>query len=119
MGIWCSLATPCTSVFLPIDLAHPLPAPLTAGTGQADPTSAWWALKGLSDAVMQNPQVFTPIVQEVWMGLEAEMLDAWMHDRSHASARLSDWVERVLGHHHALLDKIQKHGAGPSHCRHD
>lgn len=118
MGIWCSLATPCTSVFLPIDLAKPLPDPLTTGTGQADPTSAWWALKQMSDAVMQDPRVFTPIVQKVWSALEAEMLEVWSHDRGSAAARISDWVTRMLTHQRALLEKIKMHCAG-TRCHHD
>ncbi len=119
MGIWCSLATPCTSVFLPVDLANPLPDPLTTGTGQPDPTSAWWALKELSDAVMRNPQFYTPIVQEVWSALEAEMVEAWLHDRSSAAARMADWMTRALTHQRALLEKIKAHGAGPTRCRHE
>ena len=119
MGIWCSFATPCTGVFLPIDPAGPLPDPLTTGAGQPDPASAWWALKALSDAVMQNPQVFTPMVQEVWSGLEAELLADWQQDRSGVAGRLGDGVKRMLAHRHALLERIKDRCAGPSRCRQD
>ena len=112
IGIWCSLSTPCTSVFLPIDLASTLPDPLTTGMGQPDPASAWWALKELSDAVMQNPQVFTPIVQEVWRGLETELLEDWKKDRHGVAVQLSDRVTRMLTQQHALLKKIKEHFTG-------
>ena len=119
MGIWCSLSTPCTSVFLPVDLATPLPDPLTTGVGHPDPASAWWVLKALSDAVMENPQVFTPIVQDVWGALETEMLEVWTRDRSGAAARLSGWVKRMLMQTQALLEKIKTQGAGPARWRPD
>ena len=119
MGIWCCFATPCTSVFLPIDLANPLPDPLTSGAGQPDPASAWWALKALSDAVMQNPQGFTPIVQDVWSGFETELLEDWTKDSSGVAGRLSDRVKRMLTHQHALLERIQEHCTGPSRYRQD
>lgn len=73
---WCALTTPCTSVFLPfaVPLAGPLPAPLTTGTGDPDPASAWWRMKALGDAVMRDPLGRTPIVQTEWQAWEREWL---------------------------------------------
>jgi secernin len=112
MGIWCSLATPCTSLFLPVDFTGPLPEPLTHGAGQPASASAWWALKALSDAVMRDPRALTPIVQEVWGSCEAELLEDWRRDRGRVAAPLPGRVERMLAQQRTLLEKLKKHGAG-------
>jgi secernin len=107
MGIWCCMSTPCTSLFLPIDLSRPLPAALTTGTGQPDPASAWWALKGLSDAAMRDPHTFTPMLQEIWGALEAEALDDYKKDRFGIAAQLPDRVARMLNQQRALMEKLK------------
>jgi len=103
MSIWCCMSTPCTSVFLPIDFVTPLPAALITGTDQPDPSSAWWAMKALSDAVMNDPQRLTPVVQEAWGMLESEMLAG---DAAEVGGQLSRRVQRVVRTGQALLDKI-------------
>src|SRR5262249_57127615 len=69
---WCSLTTPCTSLFLPIPVpvGAPLPAPLATGAGEPDPASAWWRMKALGDAVMADPAGRAPGVQAVWAARE-------------------------------------------------
>lgn len=83
---WCSMSTPCTSIFLPVQVGSELPARLTLGSNVEDPRSAWWALHRLSRLVELDPEKLTPLVQEVWGACEREFMEAALTD----PGRLSD-----------------------------
>ena len=87
-GLWCSQGTPCTSVFLPVALDAPLPAALTAGGGEPDPVSSWWAQKALGDAAMADPARLVPAVQRAWATWERQVEAEAARDRSGAGPRL-------------------------------
>ena len=91
-GTWCALAPPCTGAFLPIPFppTGPLPAPLTTGTGETDPASAWWRMKALGDAVMADPARWTPVVQAQWLACE----HAWRATPGDLAARVDDLLSR-------------------------
>jgi len=98
-AIWCSQATPCTSVFLPVAIDAPLPAPLTAGGGEPDPASSWWAMKALADVVMADPARLTPPVQAQWAAWER----ALAADASAPVSRLPAHVASMLQRQAELL----------------
>ena len=98
MGVWCSMANPCTSVFLPIAFGAPLPAVLTIGGETPDERSAWWAMKALGDAVAKAPERFTAHVQDVWTRWEAKMLAGEIDERR---------VDHLLERRAALLADIE------------
>lgn len=102
MTVWCSMATPCTSVFLPIAFGAPLPASLTSGAETPHEGSAWWAMKTLADAVAKDPERFTPGVQSAWTGWEAELVA----ERPTARERLAEHVARMLERRAALMAEI-------------
>jgi dipeptidase len=93
---WCAQTTPCTSVFLPVAVGAQLPDLLTHGSGEPDPRSAWWRLKALGDAVMEDPAERTPVVQAVWHAWERELLAAVAADRAAAGRGIGSRVERML-----------------------
>jgi len=109
---WCSLTTPCTSLFLPIavPLGEPLPAPLATGTGEADPASAWWRMKTLGDAVTIDPAGRTPIVQAVWAAHERQWLDRVASDRRAAGRDLDGRVREMLDRQQDLLRRLTSTG---------
>jgi secernin len=74
MTVWCSMASPCASVFLPITFGALLPEPLTIAGETPDDRSAWWAMKALTDAVIKDPERLTPLVQARWEPWEREMI---------------------------------------------
>lgn len=108
MGVWCSMATPCTSVFLPVALDAPLPEALTRGGPEPDPVSAWWAMKAIGDAVMAAPETLTPIVQECWTAWERELLADRGRDWAGVGRGLSDRVAVMLRRRRALLEKLAR-----------
>ena len=101
--VWCSLTTPCTSIFLPITLGASLPELLTAGCETPDPGSAWWAMKALGELAMEDPARWTPLVQEAWGALEAGMLAEWQADRGAVHLRLGDYVAEMLRRQRELI----------------
>ncbi len=109
---WCSLTTPCTSLFVPIavPLGEPLSAPLATGTGEPDPASAWWRMKALGDAVMTDPAGRTPIVQAVWAARERQWLDLVASDRRAAGRDLDGRVREMLDRQQDLLRRLTSTG---------
>lgn len=107
---WCSLTTPCTAAFLPIAPGAELPAWLSTGTGEPDPRSAWWTMRALLDAVMDDPARRTPIVQDAWGAWEREMMAEVARDRAAAGPRLAERVAELRRRHGELLDRLRKEG---------
>jgi dipeptidase len=106
---WCAMATPCTSLFLPIPFDTPLPAALTRGAGDPDPESAWWAMRRLGDAAAMDPERRTPIVQEAWLAWEAELLARAASDPT-STALLTARVTEMLKRQEALLASLEQAG---------
>jgi len=106
-GLWCSQGTPCTSVFLPITLDAPLPAALTAGGGEPDPVSSWWAQKALGDAAMADPGRLVPAVQRAWGTWERDLEADAARDRSGAGPTLEARVAAMLERGRALRAEIE------------
>src|SRR5262245_40223507 len=110
---WCSLTTPCTSLFLPIPVpvGAPLPAPLATGIGEPDPASAWWRMKALGDAVMADPAGRAPGVQAVWAAREEEWLGRVGQDRGAAGRDLEGRAREMLDRQEEVRRRLGS-GAG-------
>ena len=109
---WCTLTTPCTSLFLPlaVPLDGPLPTPLATGTGAPDPASAWWRMKALGDVVARDPATRTPVVQSAWRPWEAEWREAVAADRRAGAGGLAARVDAMLDRQQALARRLDERG---------
>jgi dipeptidase len=105
-ALWCSQGTPCTSVFLPVALDEALPAALTAGGGEPDPVSSWWAEKALGDAAMADPDRLVPAVQRAWAAWERQVEEA-ARDRADAGPRLEARVAAMLERGRAIMAELE------------
>lgn len=108
---WCSMATPCTSPFLPIRVGANLPPVLTDDSAESG--SLWWRLRAVQEFAQQNPAVLTPPIQARWIELERQTMaeltdaDAWSEDL------LADLLDRVS---HGI-DEVLAQRDVPAHHR--
>jgi secernin len=84
---WCSMATPCTSPFLPVKVGAKLPSPLTGSEPDGD--SLWWQLHEVQQLSETDPLALTPAIQTTWAAVEATLIAA-VCDRDGWSQRLLD-----------------------------
>jgi secernin len=66
---WCSLVTPCISVFLPFPIDSDIPAVLACGTATYSADSPWWRIKRLLDTAVNDWPAVWPAIRARW--------DAW------------------------------------------
>jgi secernin len=71
---WCSLYSPCLSLFLPIFLEGTLPAVLTQGDATPSNDSPWWLFYQVNQAVMRDPDHWAPLVRTYWQPFQEELL---------------------------------------------
>lgn len=68
---WCSLVTPCVSVFLPFCIDAAVPAALARGAATFSADSPWWRIKRLLDFAAADWGRWFPRIRALW--------DAWEH----------------------------------------
>ncbi|MGH2512698.1 MAG: hypothetical protein ACRDGQ_08430, partial [Candidatus Limnocylindrales bacterium] len=73
---WMSMATPCTSIFLPVTVGQRLPIELETGDQRPGPNSAWWAMRELQSVADGDPMLLAARVQATWGPIEQELLSA-------------------------------------------
>jgi dipeptidase len=71
---WCSLYSPCLSLFLPIFLQGELPPILTQGNATPSEHSPWWRFHEVNRLVMRDPACYAPRVRAYWQPLQHELL---------------------------------------------
>ena len=71
---WCSLYSPCLSLFLPIFIQGDLPPSLSIGSATITDDSPWWLFYRLNLAVLENQEERTPMVRARWARLQGQML---------------------------------------------
>jgi secernin len=103
---WCSMATPCTSVFLPIEVGAMLPDALRTGGVPEDEHSLWWAMRSLQEIVDHDPATLTPPVQEVWAPWEEGLLETTAADPASAARELASRVETVFARRAELVGRL-------------
>jgi dipeptidase len=73
---WCSLYSPCLSLFLPVFIEGDLPAALTRGDATPSEDSPWWLFHNLNRTVMRNPDQLAPQVRQRWQPFQDELFES-------------------------------------------
>jgi dipeptidase len=94
MIAWCSLVTPCTSVFLPFFVDASVPEALAEGAATFTPASPWWRLKRLLNRAAENWGESFPRIQAHWHAWQQALLREAARYRSATSDHKSIWVNR-------------------------
>jgi secernin len=103
---WCSMSTPCTSVFLPVPVGATLPPALTTGGSEEDETSLWWSMRRLAELVELDPLRNAPTVQQSWSAWETELLETTAAEPDSAAALLQSRVEQLLDRRAELVEQL-------------
>jgi dipeptidase len=103
---WCSMATPCTSAFLPVPVGSALPPALTVGGASNDDYSLWWAMRRLADAADADPAALTPLIQKVLVPWEQQLFIATEADPKRTARDLGSRVETLRGHADRLMQLV-------------
>jgi len=103
---WCSMATPCTGLFIPIPVGESLPTAWTIGGEDHDDRSLWWVMRALAEAVRTDYVFLTPLVQAEWFPWEAEMVMEAHRDPASTAAKLEERTARLLGRSVALIERV-------------
>lgn len=67
---WCSLYSPCLSLFLPIFIEADLPQVLTIGDATPSADSPWWLFHGLNRLVLNGPPDAAERVRNRWQPVQ-------------------------------------------------
>jgi dipeptidase len=111
---WCSMSTPCTGTFLPVEVGTPLPTAMTVGGEAQEDQSLWWAMRRLAELVELDPKALTPPVQDVFAPWEAELLTATSADPSSAARELAARMEELLDRRAVLAETLAETAAAGS-----
>ena len=105
---WFALATPCTSVYLPLSVVGRVPAPLLVGGAEPTDASAWWQFKQLQLLTEADYAKRQPCVREAFAPLEEEWLSeaARPCDAAQATARMEEACARALETVRKLHDRF-------------
>lgn len=95
---WASLATPCTSAFLPLFIDGSIPDALGRAAAEPSAESPWWQCKRIQDACAADFPALTPKVQALFHAWEAETDAAVDRVRAEAETR------RAAGDEDAVRD---------------
>jgi dipeptidase len=97
---WCSLVTPCISVFLPVFLDAEVPAALARGAASFSADSPWWRIKRLGEFAREDWEMWFPRIRSRWADWERALLrDAGEYRRAGSEEKsrwLSDNVAKLL-----------------------
>ncbi|MBV9437310.1 MAG: hypothetical protein JOZ44_14725, partial [Acidobacteria bacterium] len=109
--VWCSLVTPCMSIFLPMFVDASIPESLAQGNATFSATSPWWRIKRLLDHAAANWGERMPRLRAHWQdwqqsllrdaaqyrGAAADHKSRWMNDNVTRLLREIGTLERALG----------------------
>jgi hypothetical protein len=87
---WCSLYSPCLSLFLPIFIEGDLPQVLTVGDGTPNDASPWWLFHKLNQLVLNGGPEGTEIVRARWQPLQDGLFMSAHRLAQEAKALLDD-----------------------------
>jgi dipeptidase len=98
--VWCSLVTPCSSIFLPFFVDACVPDVLAQGAATFSSASPWWRLKRLVDRSAENWRESFPRLRAHWHDWQQTLLREAPQYRRATSDHKSMWVnqnvERLL-----------------------
>jgi secernin len=103
---WCSMATPCTSVFLPVPVGAALPPSMTTGGDEEDDASLWWSMRRLAELVDLDPVQHAPVVQQAWSEWEAEILLSTEQDPGGAADALQARIDQLRDKRAELVELL-------------
>jgi dipeptidase len=89
---WCSLVTPCTSIFLPVFVDASLPEALAQGSASFTPTSPWWRIKRLLTRATESWSDSFPRLRDHWQEWQQTLLRDAGQYRSATSDHKSMWM---------------------------
>jgi dipeptidase len=91
---WCSLVTPCISVFLPFFVDADVPEALAQGAAAFTPASPWWRLKRLLDRAAGDWGASYPRLRAHWQEWQQELLREAADHRKERRDHRGMWVNR-------------------------
>ncbi len=91
---WCSLVTPCVSVFLPFFVDAAVPEALRQGAATFTPASPWWRLKRLLDHAAKSWGKSYPRLRAHWQEWQEALLREAADHRKDSCDHKSMWVNR-------------------------
>jgi dipeptidase len=91
---WCSLVTPCISVFLPFFVEAAVPEALVQGAATFTPASPWWRINRLLDRAAENWAGSYPRLRAHWRGWQQALLREAEGHRKDSCDHKSIWVNR-------------------------
>lgn len=86
---WCSLYSPCLSLFLPIFIEGELPTVLTLGDAAPSDGSPWWLFHKLNHLVLKSGLAAAEQVRARWQPMQDELF-AGAHELAHQAKDLID-----------------------------
>jgi dipeptidase len=91
---WCSLVTPCISIFLPFFLDAAVPEALAQGAATFVPQSPWWRVKRLLDRAAEDWGESFPRLRAYWQEWQQALLREAADHRKDSRDHKSLWVSR-------------------------
>lgn len=91
---WCSLVTPCISLFLPYFVDASVPEALAEGAATFTGASPWWRIKRLLDRATDNWEESFPRLRAHWQEWQQALLREAENYRKESSDHRSIWVNR-------------------------
>lgn len=91
---WCSLVTPCISVFLPFFVDASVPEVLAQGAASFTSASPWWRIKRLLNRAAENWSESFPRLRAHWQEWQQTLLREAADYRKESSDHKSIWVNR-------------------------
>jgi secernin len=91
---WCSLVTPCISIFLPFFVDCDVPEALAQGEASFAAASPWWRIKRLLDRASENWGESFPRLKAHWQQWQQALLGEAAEHRTQSADHKSIWVNR-------------------------
>src|SRR5262249_32881069 len=91
---WCSLVTPCISVFLPFFVDGSVPEELAKGEATFTPASPWWRIKRLLDRATEKWAESFPRIRTHWQEWQQTLLREAADFRKESTDHKTMWVIR-------------------------
>jgi secernin len=91
---WCSLVTPCISVFLPFFVDAAVPESLAQGAATFSASSPWWRIKRLLDHASGSWAESFPRLRDHWHEWQQTLLREGLEHRKDKNDHKSIWVNR-------------------------
>jgi dipeptidase len=91
---WCSLVTPCISIFLPCFVDASVPEALAQGGATFAANSPWWRIKRLLDHAADNWEKAFPRIQKHWHDWQQALLREADEHRKASVDHKTIWVNK-------------------------